>query len=111
MTPSGGMHLFFKADDPNFHYPTSVNEETRLDTRGDGGFVWLYQPNFQIPMMQAPDWVFAVTKKQNKKEKKDVSVENIVQLDSGIANATFNKSVDAIRNAGQGERNHTLNVS
>ena len=109
-TPSGGMHLFFSATDPNGYYPTSVNTETKIDTRGDGGFVWLYQPNFNIPIMSAPEWVFGAIKKQNKKEKQNVTAESIVQLDPAISINAFNTSIDAIKNAGQGERNHTLNT-
>ena len=48
-SPSGGVHLFFK-DDPSLNLKNTVNRETGLDTRGNGGFVWLYQPHLEIPL-------------------------------------------------------------
>lgn len=111
VTPSGGMHLFFKADQQHIHYPTSVNRETKIDSRGEGGFVWLYEPNFNIPMIEAPQWVWSSIKKQNKKDKIEITDQSqIVRLEPSLAIDTFNNSIEAIRNAAQGERNHTLNT-
>lgn len=111
VTPSGGMHLFFKADQQHIHYPTSVNREAKLDLRGDGGFCWLYEPNFNLPMIEAPNWVWSVIKKQNKKDKIEITDSSqIVRLEPTIAIETFNQSIEAIKNAAQGERNHTLNT-
>lgn len=109
-TPSGGLHLLFKATDTNGYYPTSVNRETKVDSRGDGGFLWIYNPNFNIPMIEAPTWVYDIIKKQNKKEKGPLDASAIVQLDPSLSIDNFNKSLEAIRSAGQGERNHTLNT-
>ena len=109
-SPSGGMHLFFKADNPSVKYPTSVNRELKLDTRGDGGFVWYYSPNFNIPIIDAPDWVWNITNKRPKDSTPAPVTGNIIQLDPQIAMTTFNNSIEAILNAGQGERNHTLNT-
>lgn len=107
-TPSGGLHLFFQYH-PNYSANT-VNKELKLDTRSDNGFTWWYKPDFSIPLAPIPQWIDLVIHKQNKKEKKDVSSDSVVRLDPGISIDNFNKSIEAIRSAGQGERNHTLNT-
>lgn len=108
-TPSGGMHLFFKYDQ---HYNfNTVNKDLKLDTRSDDGFCWVYQPRFDIPLAPIPQWIDSILKKKPKETKvTDLSTANVVQLDPGIALDTFNNSINAVLNAGQGERNHTLNT-
>ena len=108
-TPSGGMHLFFRMSDNRFH-PTSVNTETKVDTRGEGGFCWLYQPDFSAGFSEAPDWVWSQVITKKKKDKSEVLNSNLISMDPGLALEEFNASINAILNAGQGERNHTLNT-
>lgn len=106
-TPSGGMHLFFKTN-PDTQYPTSVNTETKLDTRGDGGYVHIYAPDFTIPMIDPPDWVWCLLKKPSKV---DLPLSHsAMKLDPDVNLTKFNESIQAVRNAGAGERNHTLNT-
>lgn len=107
MSPSGGMHLFFQYD-PRYSNNT-VNKELKLDTRSTAGFCWVYEPHFEIPLAPIPQWVDLIITK-NKKDKGEVNVQAVVQLDPGIALDTFNRSIEAIKHAGQGERNHTLNT-
>lgn len=107
-TPSNGLHLFFQYH-PQYSANT-VSKELKLDTRSDNGFCWVYNPDFSIPLAPIPQWIDLVTRKQNKKEKQNVTADNIVLLDPGISLESFNKSLEAIKNAGQGERNHTLNT-
>lgn len=106
-TPSGGMHLFFSTPQ-DIHYPTSVNVESKLDTRGDGGFVWWYQPHFEVPMIEAPMWVWGL--KKPKKEKPQVVEGTVIPMDPLQALEKFNTCIEAVKNAAQGERNHNLNI-
>lgn len=108
-SPSGGMHLFFKLTEGKFH-PTTVNRETRVDTRGEGGFVWLYQPDFTPGFAEAPEWVWQHVVTKRKKERDVTNTGNLITMDPGLALQEFNSSIEAILNAGQGERNHTLNT-
>lgn len=108
-TPSGGLHLFFKADNQSINYPTSVNVDLKLDTRGDGGFIWVYQPVFDLPIIEAPSWVWSVLKKKPKEQIQN-DIKNVLQLDPGISLNRFNQAINLIRGAGVGERNHTLNT-
>jgi hypothetical protein len=108
-TPSGGMHLFFKLQ-PDTYHPTTVNTETKLDTRGEGGFVWLYNPVFNLPLASTPSWVWNNVVAKQKKDKSQEVTGSPIQFDPTIAMNEFNQSINAILNAGQGERNHTLNT-
>lgn len=109
-SPSGGMHLFFKADNPEFHYPTSVNKELGLDLRGDGGFVWLYEPNFSIPIINAPAWVYSVTKRVEKERPVSELPQTVIPMNPMEALNKFNACIEAVKHAAQGERNHNLNI-
>lgn len=107
-TPSGGMHLFFKTQ-PDIQYPTSVDRNLKLDTRGDGGYVHLYQPNFTLPLIETPEWVWKIAHTKPAKSE-TVATEHALRLDPNLSINRFNESIQAIRNAGTGERNHTLNT-
>lgn len=107
-TPSQGMHLFFQYD-PRYNANT-VNTELKIDTRSDNGFCWWYSPDFTIPLAPLPNWIDRVVVK-NKKDKIEITDSSqIVRLEPTIAIETFNQSIEAIKNAAQGERNHTLNT-
>lgn len=107
-TPSQGMHLFFQYD-PRYNANT-VNTELKIDTRSDNGFCWWYNPDFSIPLAPLPNWIDRVVIK-NKKDKIEITDSSqIVRLEPTIAIETFNQSIEAIKNAAQGERNHTLNT-
>ena len=109
-TPSGGLHLFFKTND-DIHYPTTVNKDLKVDTRGEGGFVWLYNPRFDLPIIDTPQWVWNVIKKKPKdKNAPPTDQQSLVHLNPSISLDEFNKSIQAVMGAGEGERNHTLNT-
>lgn len=107
-TPSGGAHLFFRYD-PRYSTNT-VNTDLKLDTRSDDGFVWLYKPDFNLPILEAPQWIDVVRNFRRKKERDVSNTGNLIAMDPALAIQEFNSSINAILNAGQGERNHTLNT-
>jgi len=107
-TPSNGLHLFFQYD--SRYNANTVNTELKLDTRSDNGFCWWYNPDFTIPLAPIPNWIDRIVVK-NKKDKIEITDQSqIVKLEPSLAIDTFNNSIEAIRNAAQGERNHTLNT-
>lgn len=108
MTPSGGMHLFFKYDPA--HNKNSVNVDLKLDTRTDGGFVWSYDPIFSIPLAQIPEWINKVKKVPKLNVTNNDAFKTPVKLDPAISLESFNHSIEMILQAGAGERNNTLNT-
>lgn len=109
-TPSNGLHLIFK-NNPSLSLGNTVNKELGLDTRCNGGWIGLYGIKNIENLIEAPNWVRSVIKKQNKKDKIEITDQSqIVRLEPSLAIDTFNNSIEAIKNAAQGERNHTLNT-
>ncbi len=104
-TPSGGCHLFFKAQ-PGVHYPNSVNQKLGVDSRGDRGWVAFYGfKNPGTPLADVPEWFFKLVPPKTAQEVQGVPV----RVSPEIAQATIQASLDAIRNAPEGESNDTLN--
>ena len=108
-TPSNGLHLIFK-NNPSLSLGNTVNKELGLDTRCNGGWIGLYGIKNTENFIPIPQWIDLVIKKQNKKEKQNANTDAVVKLDPSISIDAFNNSISAIKNAGQGERNHTLNT-
>ena len=103
-TPSGGSHFFFKTQ-PGKHYPNTVNSGLGLDTRGDRGWVAWYGLVNNVPLVEAPDWLFKLA------PDKPIVETNVspIRLAPEIAQGIFQASLDAVRNAPEGESNDTLN--
>ena len=104
-TPSGGRHIFFKHN-PEFS-KTTVNRVTGIDTRGDGGFVWLYNPDFSKPIPPIPDWVPQIVKRHYDYTHPEGP---LVELNPAKAERDYQMALDKLRAAAVGERNHTLNL-
>lgn len=107
-TPSGGMHLIFKYD-PSLGLRNTANKELGLDTRASGGWIGLYDIKNIENIQPIPQWVHDVILKPIKPI--DPNQVNTYEIDPSIAMEKFNQCIEAIRNAGQGERNQTLNVN
>jgi RecA-family ATPase len=104
-TPSGGMHLIFKLK-PGMQHGNTVNKKLGLDTRGDGGWIAYYGMQNNVEPIEAPEWVYGLTKpkEQPKADAKAIAIH------PSLAHQKFAESVAAIEAAGEGERNHTLNT-
>lgn len=107
-TPSGGMHFFFKPK-PGVTYGNSVNSKLGLDVRGERGWIAYYNfLNPGVPLAEAPDWLADGTLK-NKKEATQQPQGAPIKFAPEIAQAMIQESLEAIRNAPEGESNNTLN--
>lgn len=106
-TPSGGLHLFFQTNE--YSGRNTVNKELGLDTRGEHGFVWLYNPDFSRPILPTPHWIADAVSKR-KKPLPETHQSTNLQLHPELSMQRFNDAIAAIRNAPEGERNHTLNT-
>ena len=105
-TPSGGCHLFFRYD-PNDGLKNTVNREIGIDGRSDNGFVWLYDIQNLENIQPVPEWVKTIVRKPINQI--DTTRVSTYQIPSHIGQQKFNEALDMLRNAQEGERNHTLN--
>ena len=105
-TGSGGMHLFFQ-DDPALNLRNTVNPDIGIDSRAGGGFVWLYQPNFNLPVLPIPEWVKGIVKKPINHV--EPGQQNLVVLDPTLAQQQFWSAIELVKSAQEGERNASLN--
>lgn len=105
-TPSGGAHLFFK-NNPSLNLRNTVNKDLGIDSRGEGGFVWIYNIS-NDPPIDIPNWALEIVQKPVNHI--DPNQTNTYSIEPTIALERFNTSINAIRNAGQGERNNILNT-
>jgi RecA-family ATPase len=103
-TPSGGVHFFFKYPNDGRVYGNRVKFLPGLDIRGEGGWVAYYGTD-KNPIAEAPAWLL----EQALKAEKQITGAS-VRLEPSIAEGIILKSLDAIRNAPEGESNNTLNV-
>lgn len=104
-TPSGGMHFFFRPK-PNVTYGNSVNQQLGLDVRGERGWIAFYGfLNPSVPLAEAPDWLTDL--KPNKAPERHQG--ETIKVAPEIAQAMILASLEAIREAPEGESNDTLN--
>lgn len=106
-TPSGGLHLIFK-DDPNLNLRNSANREMGVDTRGEGGWIGLYDIKNIEHLAEIPSWVHTIVRKPVNQI--DPTKKNQVVLNPVFALEQYQKSLQAILAAQPGERNQTLNT-
>ncbi len=103
-TPSGGMHLIFKYPSDGKHYGNRVKFLPGLDTRGVGGWIAYYGAD-ATPLADPPGWLLEQT----------IGTVAVVQgpsirVDPSIAEGIILQSLNAIRDAPEGESNNVLNV-
>lgn len=112
-TPSGGMHLLFKypADGKRYGNRASKREDRFLgagiDSRGDGGYIIWYGAESK-PMENAPAWFTAAY--QSVRDTAPEGATNTIKIAPEIAGRMVQDALERLRNAADGERNHTLNI-
>lgn len=109
-TPSGGAHFFFKYPTDGKRYGNRTKFLGGLDARGDGGFVCWYGAELK-QMADPPTWFtgsYAALPDQTQSAPNQLQAT--IKVDPTIASKLVQQSLDNIRNAAEGERNHTLNI-
>jgi len=105
VTLSGGKHYIFNYPKDGKDYKNRVGFLPGLDIRSRGGWIAWYGDN-GLPTLDAPEWLLNEINKTKQKE----SVASQIKLTNEVAMESFNKCLDNIRSAAEGERNHTLNT-
>lgn len=104
-TMSGGIHFIFKYPKDGRHYGNRVGFMPGLDTRGVGGWMAYYGTD-ATPIADAPGWLLEAVATSAQPEVQGVAVKVVPE----IAQAIVEKSLEAIREAPEGESNNVLNV-
>lgn len=105
-TMSGGIHYFFRYPKDGKHYGNRVGFMPGLDTRGVGGWVAYYGTD-AVLKNDAPSWLLkAVGADQTLQQPHGA----MVKVAPEIAQVIVEKSLEAIREAPEGESNNVLNV-
>lgn len=105
-TPSGGAHFIFKYPTDGRHYGNRVKFLPGLDTRSDGGYIVSYGIN-ESELSDAPPWLCdAAAQVLNEPQ----GPQSALKVDPSIAQNVILKSLDAIREAPEGESNNVLNT-
>lgn len=107
-TPSGGAHYIYKYPENGFKYGNKVKFEPGLDTRGDGGYIIWYGGD-AAPIGDAPAWLISKAKAVQDLPGNQGSVSTI-KVAPEIAAGIVQKSLEAIREAPEGESNNVLNI-
>lgn len=105
LTPSGGKHYIFTYPKDGKDYKNRVNFLPGLDIRSRGGWIAWYG-SCGLLRIDAPEWLLDEINKTKDKP----TVDSQIKLAPEIAMGIFEKCIDTIRSAGEGERNHTLNT-
>ena len=87
--------------------PFPLDGELGIDGRSDNGFVWLYDIQNLENIQPVPEWVKTIVRKPINQI--DTTRVSTYQIPSHIGQQKFNEALDMLRNAQEGERNHTLN--
>lgn len=106
-TPSGGAHYIFHYPKDNRDYRNRVNFLPGLDIRSEGGWIAWYGAN-SFPITDAPSWLMDAS--VGNEGPQYLRGESIVSTPS-IAAPQLEAILDSVRNAADGERNHTLNTA
>ena len=109
-TPSGGAHYFFKYPADGRRYGNKVKFLGGLDARGEGGYV-VYYGSEGTELADAPAWfTSAYNDRPVQAQPPPGQVQTAVKVSPEIAGRLITESLDRLKNAAQGERNHTLNL-
>lgn len=104
-TPSGGAHFIFKYPTDGHHYGNRVKFLPGLDSRGVGGYIIWYGAD-PAAIADAPAWLL----EQLIAVAPPGPVGASIKVSPGIAEGIVLKSLEAIRNAPEGESNNVLNT-
>ncbi len=104
-TPSGGAHYLYKYPNDGKAYGNRVKFLPGLDTRGDGGYIVWYGGE-QGFLSEAPSWLRDAAAKVFDQQ---ANPQSNIKVSPQIAEAIILKSLEAIRDAPEGESNNVLN--
>lgn len=102
-TPSGGAHYIYKYPQDGRSYGNKVKFKPGLDTRAAGGYIIWYGAN-GYPLTDAPQWLLEECVKRTEQP-----TGAPISVAPSIAQAMIDSCLEAIADAGEGERNNTLN--
>lgn len=104
-TLNGGSHFFFHYPNDGKQYGNKVGLLPGIDVRGEGGYIFFYGAQ-QRPILDAPKWLLdGAVKTQT------VTPQGpVVKISPEISQGIIESSIEAIREAPQGESNNVLNV-
>jgi hypothetical protein len=114
-TPSGGVHLYFRAPPGNQLRNTVGRLGWRVDSRGAGGYVvaagsvrpeGMYRAVNRAPIAPLPDWLVAALTPPPVPDPADIA--RCVRRTSTYVHAAVRGEVDAVVSARVGERHNTL---
>ncbi|MCC6976273.1 MAG: bifunctional DNA primase/polymerase [Anaerolineae bacterium] len=113
-----GIHLYFSL--PDFPVPCRAGLLPGVDVRGNGGYVVAppsthpsgkrYQWIREVPPAPAPEWLLALLKQPRPQPPaKTVRGGETIKDPAAYVAAAFDRELQALESASEGERNHTLN--
>lgn len=103
-TISGGIHYFYRYPTDGKTYGNKVKFLPGLDVRGEGGYVMYYGAD-NTAIANPPHWLL-----EHFKAAPQVAGDSTVRVSAEIAMGVIQKSLDAVRDAAEGESNNVLNV-
>lgn len=105
-TQSGGRHYVFKYPQDGKHYGNRVGFEPGLDSRGVGGYIVHYGLDTTYPIADAPEWFLHAIEQREFVHDPALSV----RFSPDVALRMLEESLEAVRQAPQGESNNVLNA-
>lgn len=104
ITRSGGRHWIFRYPNDGKHYGNRVKFKPGLDIRANGGYI-VYYGTDQKPILDAPQWLLTDAVRPTY----EASGPSI-RVAPEIAQAIVTSSLEAVREAPEGESNNVLNL-
>lgn len=106
-TLSGGIHYIFQYPKDGKHYGNRVGFKPGLDIRGEGGWIAFYgkECDWTKPILPPPDWLCEAALRASYDH-----TGSTVKVSPEIAEKLINDSLEAIRQAPEGESNNVLNT-
>ena len=103
-TNTGGLHLIYQYTQ---ELGNTVDRAIGIDTRGEGGWIAYYGIKNLELLKPIPEWIDKIVKR---KVQLTEPVEYNLKLDPSIMEPQYQSVLVKLSNAGEGERNHTLNT-
>ena len=107
-TPSGGAHYIYKYPADGQRYGNRTKFAAGLDARGDGGYIIWYGSEINKPLADPPPWFTSSCLATQAPAVGQIT--STIRVSPEIAAGLIQRSLDIIRDAPVGERNHTLNT-
>lgn len=105
-TVSGGKHFIYKYPAGDIHLGNTAGSfAPNVDTRGEGGWIALYQLDVSQPIADAPPWLI-----RGARAKETPKVDSNFKYSTEAASALLKELTTKINEAPPGEANNILNV-